>query len=88
MKTENEILEVEMELGGGDKVQIKIQESDYWSGIEEGTKALLVLANGQQMLVEINEADEDDGVSFKIIGDNRSYHYDGNVVASIFTEVK
>jgi hypothetical protein len=39
------------------------------------------------MLVEINEADEDEGVSFKIIGDNRSYHYEGNVVASIFVEV-
>jgi protein involved in polysaccharide export with SLBB domain len=30
---ENEILEVEMELGGGDKVQMKIQESDDWSEI-------------------------------------------------------
>lgn len=84
---ENEILEVEMKLGGGDKVQMKIQESEDWSEIEAGTKALLVLVNGQQMLVEINEADEDEGVSFKIIGDTRSYHYDGNVVASIFAEV-
>lgn len=84
---ENEILEVEMELGGGDKVQIKIQKSEDWSEIEAGTKALLVLVNGQQMLVEINEADEDEGVSFKIIGSERSYHYECNVVVSIFAEV-
>lgn len=84
---ENEILEVEIELGGGDKVQMKIQESEDWSEIEAGTKALLLFVNGQYQLVEINEADEDEGVSFKVIGDTRSYHYDGNVVVSIFAEV-
>ena len=84
---ENEILEVEMELGGGVKVQMKIQESEDWSEIEAGTKALLVLVNGVQMLVEINKADEDEGVSFKIIGDTRSYHYNAGLVSSIFAEV-
>jgi hypothetical protein len=84
---ENEILEVEMELGGGNKVQMKIQESNDWSEIEAGTRALLVLVNGQQMLVEINTADEDTGVLFKTIGNDRAYHYDGDVVASIFAEV-
>jgi hypothetical protein len=84
---ENEILEVEMELGGGDKVQMKIQESEDWSEIEAGAKALLVLVNGQQMLVEINTADEDTGVLFKTIGNDRAYHYDADVVDSIFAEV-
>jgi hypothetical protein len=84
---ENEILEVEMELGGGDKVQMKIQESEDWSEIRKGTKALLQLINGQQNLVEIHTACEDDGVSFKVIGTNSNYHYDANVVATIFTEV-
>ena len=84
---ENEILEVEMVLGGGTKVQMKIQECEDWNEIEPGTKALILLFNGEQMLVEINDADEDEGVSFKTIGDKRSYHYDGNVVASIFVEV-
>ena len=40
------------------------------------------------MLVEINSACEDEGVSFKIIGEERSYHYDGNVVGKIYVEVE
>lgn len=84
---ESEILDVEMELGGGEKISMKIQESEDWSEIKKGTKGLLCLVNNQQMLVEINEACEDEGVSFKIIGQERSYHYDANVVATIFTEV-
>ena len=84
---ENEILEVELELGGGDKIAMKIQESEDWSEIEKGTRGLICLINNQQMLVEINEACEDEGVSFKIIGQEGSYRYDANVVAAIFTEV-
>lgn len=85
---QNEILEVEMELEGSSKVQMKIQESDDWNEIESGTKALIVLVDGQQLFVEINEACEDDGVSFNIPGEKRKWHYDGGVVNSIFTEVK
>jgi hypothetical protein len=85
---QNEILEVEMELEGGDKVQMRIQESEDWSEIQRGTKALIVLVNGQKMLVNVNEACEDKGVSFNILGDKRRYHYDVEVVNSIFTEVK
>ena len=84
---ENEILEVEMTLGGGQKVNMNIQQCDDWSEIQKGTKALLVLRNSQQMLVEINEACEDEGVSFKIIGDERSYHYEAIIVYQIFVEV-
>lgn len=84
---ENEIYTVEMELGGGQKVSMDIQQCDYWSEIQKGTKALLVLRNSQQMLVEINEACEDEGVSFKIIGDDTSYHYEAIFVFQIFVEV-
>lgn len=83
----NEILEIEIELGGGDKIAMKIQESEDWSEIQKGTKGLICLVNNQQLFVEINEACEDEGVSFKVIGQDRSYHYDANVVATIFTEV-
>lgn len=85
---ENEILEVEIELGNGEKQSMKIQEAEYWDEIEKGTKGLLCLVNNQQMLVEINSACEDEGVSFKIIGEERSYHYDGNVVGKIYVEVE
>lgn len=85
---ENEILEVEMELGGGNKIAMKIQESEDWSEIKKGTRAIMSLVNNQQMLVEINQACEDEGVSFEIIeGKGTCYHYEANVVASIFTEV-
>lgn len=83
---ENEILEVEMELVGGEKISMKIQESEDWSEIEKGTRGLLCLVNNKQMLVTINSADEE-GVSFKVIGGERSYFYDAEVVATIFTEV-
>ena len=85
---ENEILEVEIELGNGEKQSMNIQEAEYWDEIKEGTKGLMCLVNHQQMLVEINSACEDEGVSFKIIGDKRSYHYDGNVVDKIYVEVE
>lgn len=85
---ENEILEVEIELGNGEKQSMKIQEAEYWDEIKEGTKGLICLVNNQQMLVEINSACEDEGVLFKIIGDKRSYHYDGNVVGKIYVEVE
>lgn len=83
----NEVLEVEMELMGGEKLQMKIQEAEDWTEIEGGTRALLQLINGQQMLVEITDADED-GVSFKILGDKRDYFYESEVVSGIFCEFK
>ena len=85
---DEEILEVEVELGEGQKVSMKIKESDDWSEIEKGTRAIMSLVNGQQMLVTINDACEDSGVSFKIEGAKHSYHYEGAVVSNIFVEVK
>jgi len=84
---ENEILEVEMELGNGEIVSMKIQECDDWDEIKPNTKALLVLVNGQQNLVEIKQADEDEGVSFSIIGEKQIYHHDSMVVQTIYVEV-
>ena len=84
---ENEILEVEFELGNGDKKSMSIQECEFWGDIKQGTTALIVLVNNEQMLVEINSACEDEGVSFKILGDKRSYHYESVVVSIIFVEV-
>jgi hypothetical protein len=84
---ENEILEVKMELGNGEIIQMKIQECDDWNEIKPNTKALLVLVNGQQMLIEIREADEDEGVSFCIIGEKQMYHHDSMVVHTIYVEV-
>jgi hypothetical protein len=40
------------------------------------------------MLVNINSADEDEGVSFNIIGSDQSYHYDAGVVNEIYIEVE
>ena len=84
---ESEILEVEIELGNGEKQSMFIQECEDWPEIKKGTKGLICLVNNQQMLVEINSACEDEGVSFKIIGEKRSYHYDGNVVGRIYVEM-
>ena len=64
---DNEILEVEMELGNGEIVSMKIQECDDWDEIKPNTKALLVLVNGQQNLVEIKQADEDEGVYCTVV---------------------
>jgi hypothetical protein len=84
-----DILEVEVELGNGDKVAIKIQKEDDWYNIPKGTRGIIMLVNGQVMLVNINSADEDEGVSFNIIGGTgQSYHYDAGVVNEIYVEVK
>ena len=83
-----DILEVEVELGNGDKVAIKIQKEDDWYNIPKGTRGIIMLVNGQVMLVNINSADEDEGVSFNIIGSGQSYHYDAGVVNEIYVEVK
>jgi hypothetical protein len=89
MKMENEILEVEMELGNGSIQKMFIQEVDSsdWDEIVKGTKGLLSLVNGQQMLIEINSADYE-GVSFKIIGESQSFFYDEEVINSLFIEVE
>jgi len=83
-----DILEVEVELGNGDKVAIKIQKEDDWYNIPKGTRGLIVLVNGVSMLVNINSADEDEGVSFNIIGSGQSYYYDAGVVNEIYVEVE
>lgn len=87
MNTEN-AYDVEMEMGNGDVFKMKVTLSEDWSEIEKGTKALLNLVNGQLMLVEIVEANEDEGVSFKTMESDRSWHYDGNLVREILVEVK
>ena len=84
----NEILEVEIEFGESQKIQMNIQLAEDWYEIEKGTRALMMLINGEQFAVEINSACEDDGVSFKTIGGDRSYHYDANVVEALYVEVK
>ena len=83
-----DILEVEVELGNGNKVAIKIQKEDDWYNIPKGTRGLIMLVNGQAMLVNINSADEDEGVSFNIIGSGQSYYYDAGVVNEIYVEVE
>jgi hypothetical protein len=84
---ENEILEAEITLGGGEKNKLKIQESDDWSEIKKGTRAIMCLVNGQQFVVEIQSACEEEGVFFKPIGSSQGLHYDGNVVGNIYVEV-
>lgn len=88
-KMSDEILEVEIETNGGSKYIMNIKEVDVseWDEIPKGTKALICLVNNEHLLVTINSADYD-GVSFKYIeNEMRSYHYDEEVIASIFIEV-
>lgn len=85
----NEVLEIEFELGDGSKHKMSVKEIDIydWETIEKGTKGLICLVNGQQMLVEIKNADEE-GVSFNIIGSKHSYFYDENVIDCLLVETK
>jgi len=46
----------------------------------------LCLMNNQQMLIDIDSAD-DDGVSFSI-GSKQKYHYESNVISKLLVEVK
>lgn len=85
----DEILEVEIETNDGSKYTMNIKEVDVseWDEITKGTKALICLVNNEQLLVTINSADYD-GVSFKYIeNEKRSYHYDEEVITSLFIEV-
>jgi hypothetical protein len=84
---ENEILEAEVTLGNGETIKLKLQESDDWSDIQQGTRALICLVNDETFLVEIQSACEDEGVSFKPLGASRSLHYDANVVEVIYCEI-
>lgn len=85
---ESEVLEIEIELGNGSKEKMSVQEVDSdWSYIESGTRAILVLVNDQQMLVSIDSAD-DNGVSFNIIGDKRTYYCEEDYINKIFIEVQ
>jgi 5,10-methenyltetrahydromethanopterin hydrogenase len=89
MENNQEILEVELELGDGSKqiLFIKEVESDEWSDIPKGTKGLICLVNNQQMIIEIQLADYD-GVSFKIIdGGKHTYRYEESVISNLFIEV-
>jgi hypothetical protein len=85
---ENEILEVELEMNNGNKIQMKIQLQEDWSEIEKDTRSIIFLINGEQLLVDIIEADEDNGVTFKFIGSDRMLNYNAPSVAKIYTEVK
>jgi len=85
---ENEILEVELEMNNGNKIQMKIQLQEDWSEIEKDTKSIIFLINGEQLLVDIIDADEDNGVTFKFIGSDRMLNYNAHSVAKIYTEVK
>jgi hypothetical protein len=85
---ENEILEVELEMNNGNKIQMKIQLQEDWSEIEKDTRGIIFLINGEQLLVDIIEADEDNGVTFKFIGSDRMLNYNAPSVAKIYTEVK
>jgi hypothetical protein len=85
---ENEILKVELELNNGNKMQMKIQLQEDWSEIEKDTRSIIFLINGEQLLVDIIEADEDNGVTFKFIGSDRMLNYNSPSVAKIYTEVK
>lgn len=84
---ENEVYEVEMTLGNDEKVKMNVEVSQDWDEIKEGTRALLILINGQQMLVRINHASLED-VSFKLIDGERSYGYDAEMVSEILVEVE
>jgi hypothetical protein len=85
---ENEILELEFTLGNGSNETLKVKDIDPndWCDIEKGSKALLCLVNNQQMLIDINSAD-DDGVSFSI-GSKQKYYYESNVISKLLVEVK
>ncbi len=85
---QNAIIEVEIELLNGEKQTMEIQEATNWNEIKPGTKALICLDNHGMLLAIINSADEE-GVSFKIIGDEKdsTYHYERNVVSKILVEV-
>lgn len=85
---ENEIYEVEMTLGNDEKVKMNVEVSQDWDEIKKGTRALLMLINGQQMLVSINHASQFDDVSFNIIGSEQSYGYDAEMVSEILIEVE
>ena len=67
-------------------MKIKEVDLDFGEEIKEGTKGLLTLVNGQQMFIIINSVDSY-GVSFKIEGGERSYHYEDNVISSLYAEV-
>lgn len=85
---ENEILKVELELNNGNKMQMKIQLQEDWSEIEKDTRSIIFLINGEQLLVDIIEADEDNGVTFKFSGIDQMLNYNATSVAKIYTEVK
>jgi len=83
----DEILEVEIELGDGSKQKLSIKEIDVseWEEIEKGKRGILTLVNGQQMLIEINEANYE-GISFKTIGGSQLYFHEDIVIRSLFVE--
>tara|TARA_R110000803_G_scaffold22170_15_gene55415 strand:+ start:1181 stop:1450 length:270 start_codon:yes stop_codon:yes gene_type:complete len=88
---EDEILEIEFELGNGTKHEMKVKEVDSseWEEIEKGAKAIIVLVDNQKQLIVINTADYD-GVSFKLLDNpnGMSYHYEEDYISRLFVEVK
>lgn len=84
---DDDILEVEVELGGGDTKKLKIRECFDWDEIKDGTRGIITLINGQQMLVTIHEAGYE-GVVFSINNVDRKYHYEEEQVRKIYVEVE
>lgn len=83
------IYELEIETFGGDKTTIDARLEDDWGSITKGTKALMFLANGSMVYIEVIEACIDEGVSFKVIGSESKYvlHYDAHNIIEILVEV-
>lgn len=88
MEEEFEILDVTIELGNGSIHKMFIQEIEEhnWINIDLGTNALLNLYNGQQMYVQIVNANCE-GISFKIVEDTHTYFYDTEIIESLYVEV-
>jgi len=85
---DKEIHEIEVKLGGGETMGMNVTKSEDWSEIKPDSRAILSRVDGEMMLVRIQEADEDEGVSFKIGGHDQKYHYEAAVIADIFVEVE
>ena len=88
MENENEVLEVEIELGDGSKQSLYIQEVDEfdYEEIPKGSKALMTLVDNQVFLCEIQSAD-DEGVSFKIEGGRHTLHHESDHIKSLHIQV-
>jgi hypothetical protein len=84
----NEVKKVFLDFLEGAQIEMNVSKSDDWSAIKKGTRAIMYLCNGGPLLVLINQADEDEGVSFKLSSESSTtYHYDAGAVVSLYVEV-